>query len=349
MNKRKIGLFFGGKSVEHEVSLRSMKSIAQAIDKNLFEILLFPVCKKGDIYFASCMSVFGEATSVDDVINHLEYSGIDRIKQEKIICAFSTMHGSSGENGAFQGLFEILDIPSVGPGILGSSVAMDKEITKRLLDHAKIPVVPFETLRSGIIDENKLSTFGFPCFIKAASLGSSVGVYKCHTLDEAKKAAREVFELDNKLLIEMAISGREIEVAVMGLDHLQASVAGEIIPHHEFYSYEAKYLDDNGASLELPARCVDHKYFQDLACKVCEVLEVNNMARVDFFLKEDGTVYVNEINTLPGFTSISMYPKLFEISGVSYSMLITTLINQAITRFEKNTRLQKTIYANLIH
>lgn len=347
-NLAKIGLFFGGCSVEHEVSLRSMKSVYQALDKTKFEPILFAVSKEGHFYKTPSMTVFEDKLSVDEVLSKLESAGIDDILSSNLACAFSTLHGGCGENGSFSGLFEILKIPYVGPSVLGSAIAMDKDVTKRLLEHAGIDVVPFQTMKSSYFDESKLSSLGFPCFIKAASLGSSVGVYKCTNLEEAIKAAKDVFELDSKLLIEKAVKGREIEIAVCGIDHLKASLAGEVIPHHEFYSYQAKYLDENGASLAYPADNIDHQKLQKIAIEACQILEIDSMARVDFFVTNDGKYFINEINTLPGFTSISMYPKLFEVSGMTYEMLITNLIEGAKERFEKNSRLQKSLYANLI-
>jgi D-alanine-D-alanine ligase len=346
--KLKIGLFFGGKSVEHEVSLRSIKAVYKALDDKKFEPLLFPVSKEGTIYSASSLDIFNEALSVDECLAKLTFFGIDALSEAGLDAVFSTMHGGFGENGAFQGLFDILGVAYVGPGVLGSAIAMDKDITKRLLSHANISVVPYSIMKSFQKDFSILQSQDFPCFIKAASLGSSVGVYKCHNLEEAIIAAQEVFKLDHKLLVEKAIKGREIEVAILGSDNIEASLAGEVIPHHEFYSYEAKYLDENGASFEAPAKNIDHDVLKQIALKAARVCEIQGMARVDFFVTEDNTYYINEINTLPGFTNISMYPKLFEISGKSYSELISILIYDAIERCNKNSQLQKTLYANLV-
>lgn len=348
LNLSRIGLFFGGVSVEHEVSLRSMKSVYNALDKKKFEPVLFAISKEGLFFTTSNMTIFEEKNSIDEVIEFLQPCNISDISNFNLDCAFSTLHGACGENGSFSGLFEILKIPYVGPSVLGAAIAMDKDVTKRLLEHGGLEVVPFKTMKSTKFDEESLKSMGFPCFIKAASLGSSVGVYKCVNIEEAVKAAKEVFELDSKLLIEKAVKGREIEVAVCGTEALIASLAGEVIPHHDFYSYQAKYLDENGASLAYPADNIDHELLKKLAIKACELLEIDSMARVDFFVTEDGHIFVNEINTLPGFTNISMYPKLFEVSGVPYSQLISNLIYDAKNRFEKNSRLQKTLYANLI-
>jgi D-alanine-D-alanine ligase len=347
-NKAKIGLFFGGMSFEHEVSIRSMKSIALALDKQKFEPVLFPISKSGQLYKASEITLFDQINSIDEVISVLELASFGDIQAASLDCVFSTMHGGLGENGSYQGLFEILQIPYVGPHVLGSSIAMDKDTTKRLLEHAGLNVVPYKTLKKHQYKDENLGALGFPCFIKAASLGSSIGVFKVANIEEAQLAALKVFEMDTKLLIEKAMIAREVEVAILGFEKLEASLAGEIVPHHEFYSYEAKYLDEYGASLLVPAPHVDHEKLKNLAIQACEVLDIDGMARVDFFITNTGEYYINEINTLPGFTSISMYPKLFDITGITYSDLITRLIDIAIARFEKNSRLQKTLYANLL-
>lgn len=342
-NNVQIGLFFGGKSFEHEVSLRSIKSVYQAIDKEKFNVILFPVAKDGTIYFAPDMDIFHQIDTVDELKHLLEKIYPHQIKEKGVDVVFSTLHGAHGENGAFQGFFEVLDIPYVGPQVKGSAIGMDKELTKKLLDKAGISVTPYYTVKNMQdlnLLENKLT---YPCFVKASSLGSSVGVYKCQNVQEVKSCIVEVLKLDRKVLIEQAISGREIEVAVLGGPGYIASIPGEIIPHHEFYSYEAKYIDENGATLEIPATGIDSIKFQQLAIKVCEELEIEGMARVDFFITGDGHYFVNEVNTLPGFTSISMYPKLFEKTGISYRDLIEKLIEHALNRDEKIKSLNTTL------
>jgi D-alanine-D-alanine ligase len=334
-NKVLIGLFFGGKSFEHEVSVRSIKSVFQAIDKEKFGIVLFPVSKDGQIYVCTQMSDFENATVVDEVKNQLKKIFPHEIKEMGIEVVFSTMHGGHGENGAFQGFFDVLAIPYVGPSVAGSAIGMDKDLTKKVLSSVGISVTPSFSIKNLEKISELKNQITYPCFVKAANLGSSVGVYKCKNFDELKAAATEVLKLDQKILIEKAISGREIEIAVMGGPDYVASIAGEIIPHHEFYTYEAKYLDDNGASLEIPAKNIDHEKFKNIAIQVCDALEIEGMARVDFFVENDGNYYVNEVNTLPGFTSISMYPKLFEASGIKYSTLIENLIQHALLRDEK--------------
>jgi len=249
-----LDFFFGGKSFEHEVSVRSIKSVFQAINKEKFEVILFPVSKDGQIYVCSQMSQFETAAVVDEVKHQLKKIYPHEIKQMGIEVVFSTMHGGHGENGAFQGLFDVLDIPYVGPSVAGSAIGMDKDLTKKILSSVGISVTPSLSVKNlDKISELK-NQFTFPCFVKAANLGSSVGVFKCKNFDELKSASSEVLKLDQKILIEKAISGREIEVAVMGGPDYTASIAGEVIPHHEFYTYEAKYLDENGASLEIPAK-----------------------------------------------------------------------------------------------
>lgn len=342
-NKVQIGLFFGGKSFEHEVSLRSIKSVYKAIDKEKFNITLFPVAKDGSIYTAQEISLFDQAYAVDDVVESLQKIYPHQIKEKGVDVVFSTLHGGHGENGAFQGFFEVLDIPYVGPQVKGSAIGMDKELTKKLLEKAGISITPYFSVKSIEQLTALESQLSYPCFVKAASLGSSVGVFKCQNMDAVKSSVKDVLKLDQKVLIEKAIIGREIEVAVFGGPNYLASIAGEIIPHHDFYSYEAKYIDENGASLEIPAKNIDHAKFQKLAIQVCHELEIEGMARVDFFVTEDNQYFVNEVNTLPGFTSISMYPKLFEQTGIQYNNLIEKLIFHALERDEKIKRLNTSL------
>jgi len=346
---RRIGMFFGGRSFEHEVSVRSMKSVALALDKTLFEPLFFPISKEGKIYRAPGLESFEKALAVEDFLAQCEPIGLDQLMREELACTFSTLHGHHGENGAFQGFCEVLDLPYVGPAVLGSAIGMDKEVTKRLLQQAAIPVVPYVALRSPDQPLIGLEQIGFPCFVKGASLGSSVGVYKCHSESEVELRVREIFAIDTKVLIEKAIIGREIEVSVLGSDHMQASIAGEIVPTHDFYTYEAKYLDPDGALLKIPAPDIDQALFKKLAIHTCQVLEIEGMARVDFFVVSPTEYYINEVNTLPGFTSISMYPKLFEASGLEYTDLITCLIELGSERFHRSRQLQKTLDGNLKH
>lgn len=258
---------------------------------------------------------------------------------------FPVLHGPFGEDGTVQGLLELVGVPYVGAGVLGSAAGMDKDVMKRLLKEAGLPVGDFLVFRkddaSDISFESIKKTLRLPVFVKPANLGSSVGVSKVETEKELQQATEVAFQYDTKILIEALLHGREIECAVLGNCDPQASGVGEIIPAHGFYSYEAKYVDADGAALVIPADLSQEvvEEIRHLAIKTFQVLECHGLGRVDFFLTEKG-VFVNEINTLPGFTSVSMYPKLWEVAGVSYSELLGRLIQLARERFATRQELK---------
>jgi D-alanine-D-alanine ligase len=253
---------------------------------------------------------------------------------------FPVLHGTYGEDGTIQGLFKMLDIPLVGSGVLASSMGMDKDVTKRLLRDAGILISKFLCYQRSQAHEIKfekvVEELGLPFFIKPANAGSSVGVHKIKEKKQFDAAVSDAFSFDTKILIEEFIRGREIEVSVLGNENPQASLPGEVIPTHEFYSYEAKYLDENGARYEIPAQLdsATVRRLQETAIKTFKTLCCDGMARVDFFLKDNGDAYVNEINTIPGFTKFSMYPKMWQASGVSYADLIDKLIQLALEKHE---------------
>ncbi|MDR1144230.1 MAG: D-alanine--D-alanine ligase [Spirochaetaceae bacterium] len=262
---------------------------------------------------------------------------------------FPILHGPFGEDGTVQGLLKLAEIPFVGPGVLGSAAGMDKDVMKRLLRDGGAPIGQFLVLR----DWEPVPSFaditaalGNPVFVKPSNMGSSVGVSKVHDEADFRAALREAFVYDTKVILEENIPGREIECSVLGNEEPQASLPGEVKAGRDFYSYEAKYIDSAGAALEIPAKLPDDKVkeIQALAVKTFRILECQGLSRVDFFMKEDGRVLVNEINTMPGFTRISMYPKLWEASGLTYTALITRLIELALARFEKEKKL-KTSYS----
>lgn len=322
-NKIKVGVIFGGKSAEHEVSLRSAKNVIEAIDKTKYEPLLIEIDKSGRWSEDFPPGKLFEGKNVDVV--------------------FPILHGPFGEDGTMQGLLKLANIPFVGAGVLGSAIGMDKDVMKRLLRDAGISVAKFLTLRrQDTPDYNEITKeLGLPLFVKPANMGSSVGVSKVNNETEFDQAVKEAFRYDSKILVEENILGREIECSVLGNESPIVSVPGEIIPRHEFYSYGAKYIDENGAGLEIPAKLSDEETdkIKSIALKTFKVLECEGFGRVDCFLTKEGNVYVNEINTIPGFTSISMYPKLWEASGISYSELIDKLIQLAIDRFQKEQKL----------
>jgi len=259
---------------------------------------------------------------------------------------FPVLHGPYGEDGTIQGLLELANIPYVGAGVLGSAISMDKDVMKRLFREAGIPVVKFLVFTHNSLEKIDFDwvrdKLGLPFFIKPANLGSSIGMNKVKKKEEFQPALEEAFQYDNKILVEEYIEGREIECSVLGNHNPVASLPGEIISRHEFYSYEAKYLDNKGAILEIPARLSQKliRKIQNLSIKVFKVACCKGMARVDFFLKQNKEIIVNELNTIPGFTRVSMYPKLWEASGISYPELIDRLIQLALERFQEKKRLK---------
>jgi D-alanine-D-alanine ligase len=261
---------------------------------------------------------------------------------------FPVLHGPFGEDGTVQGLLKLMNLPFVGAGVLGSAVGMDKDVMKRLLRDAGIPMARFlvvtRALRQTLDLPAIAAEFGLPCFVKPANLGSSVGISRVNALDEFEAAIAEAFRFDHKILIEEGIQGREIECSVLGNDAPIASLPGEIITdagHHQFYSYEAKYLDEHGATLAIPANLPERVIadVQAMSIRAFQALCCEGMARVDCFVTADERVIINEINTIPGFTRISMYPKLWEASGIAYRDLITRLIRLALERHEREQAL----------
>jgi D-alanine-D-alanine ligase len=375
MTKIRVGVIFGGRSAEHEVSLLSARNIVEALDRNKYDVTLIGIDKKGGWHIAeedlltanSKKSITDKAkydtsnrysqSSLPSFVGsepHLSLSTVPRSNNDnrpydlpQLDVVFPVLHGTFGEDGAIQGLLKILDIPFVGPSILSSAVGMDKDVAKRLLRDAGIDVarfvsVPFSRRRT--VSFKELSDeLGLPIFVKPANLGSSVGISKVTTSTELEHALQEAFKYDTKIIVEEYIKGREIEVSVLGNEEPIASVPGEIIPTHDFYSYEAKYLDSNGARFVIPANLDEDttKQVERLAIQTYQCLCCEGMARVDMFLTECGRLLINEINTIPGFTSISMYPKLWEASGIPYGDLIEKLLKLAIDRHERDSCLSR--------
>jgi len=360
MDKRiRVGILFGGKSAEHEVSLQSAKSIFEAIDKDKYEVILIGIDKQGNWYLSESSTLLSHADNpkpieLSDADKSIVLVPGDHGKQlislsggepsRPVDVIFPILHGTYGEDGTVQGLLKLADIPFVGAGVLGSAVGMDKDVMKRLLRDSGLPIAKFLVFdrREQIDFEHVKRELGLPVFVKPANLGSSVGINKANDKEGFEHAVDDALKYDNKILIEEFVKGREIECSVLGNEDPVASIPGEIIPKHEFYSYETKYIDDDGALLEIPAKLPDNivDKIQKLAVKTFKALCCEGMGRVDFFLKDDGEVIVNEINTIPGFTSISMYPKLWEASGIKYTELIDKLIQLAIDRFEREKNLK---------
>ncbi|MBJ2126377.1 D-alanine--D-alanine ligase [Flavobacterium sp. IB48] len=357
--KTKIALVFGGKSAEHQVSLNSATNIFNAINKNKFEVILLGVDKKGrwkfqtnyqnadvnltrEDYFKNSIPVFID--NVDDKLLIVDKNNIEVLETFDVV--FSIIHGTFGEDGTLQGFFKSLNIPFVGPDILGSAICMDKDVTKRLLRDNNIPIADFVTLNkveSAKIDFEAIKEkLGLPMFVKPSNAGSSVGVNKVIDKVTFEAAVKEAFKFDNKILVEEAILGKEVECAILGNQEPKSSVIGEIIPTKDFYSYDAKYQDVDGAKTKIPADIsvqISEK-LRETALKAFATVCCEGIARVDFFLRDDNTFVLNEINTLPGFTEISMYPKLWAQTGISYPDLISKIIEFSLERHERDNKLQ---------
>ena len=262
----------------------------------------------------------------------------------KIDVIFPILHGPSGEDGTVQGLLKLANLPFVGASVLGSAICMDKDVMKRLLRDAKISIGKFVVWKSHetVPDFNDIvDQIGSPFFIKPANMGSSIGIYKIENESDYKDGVSQASNFDTKIILEESIKGREIECSVLGNENPIASVPGEVLTNHEFYSYDAKYIDENGTTLDIPAKISTQvaKQIQELSIKVFQTLSCEGLGRVDFFLKDNGEIIVNELNSIPGFTKVSMYPKLWEASGISYTELIDKLIQLAIERFNKEQKL----------
>jgi D-alanine-D-alanine ligase len=363
--KLNVGILCGGKSAEHEVSLQSAKNVYEAIDRKKFNPILIGIDKNGKWLYRPHAKTSDFIDHADDpkkialnadntrAVLPAESSGFLSVPDDpsgsiQLDVIFPILHGPFGEDGTVQGLLKLANIPFVGSGVLGSALGMDKDVMKRLLRDSGIPIGKFLVVR----DCDPVPSFeeltlklGTPIFIKPANMGSSVGVSKVRDEESFCAAVNGAFRYDTKIILEENIPGREIECSVLGNDEPQASLPGEVKAAREFYSYEAKYIDADGAVLEIPAKLFDAQVreIQALAIKTFQALGCQGLSRVDFFLKEDGTVMVNEINTMPGFTKISMYPKLWEASGITYTELITKLIEMAIALYNKEKKL-KTSY-----
>lgn len=355
--KIRIVVLFGGKSAEHDVSIQSAKNVVESLDKNKYELVLIGIDKKGTWHQLNetflCESTFDHQQSVEDgkevsVIskggNSMELHSSDE-HFETIDVVFPLLHGPFGEDGTIQGALKLMNVPFVGAGVLGSAVGMDKDVSKRLLRDAGVPTAKFLVFHkehdpqfSSVVEQ-----LGLPLFVKPTNLGSSIGVNKVATESEFVSAIKEAFLYDTKIIIEEYIEGREMEISVLGNEYPIVSLPGEIIATHAFYDYEAKYVDENGATLEIPAKISQEKIgeMQALTKKTFKALCLEGMARIDYFLTKEGRFYINEVNTIPGFTSsISMYPKLWKASGLPYAELIDRLIQLAIDRHERQQKLR---------
>lgn len=344
MKKICVGFVFGGKSSEHEISLLSAKNIIDSTDKNLFDIMLFGVSKEGiwNIYPIDCflldknnpkkirLSTCGIPIAfIPNKVNTM----IINLSNQTTIAApdlfFPIIHGNNGEDGSLQGFFNTLGVPFLGSNVLSSAVCMDKDFCKKLLENSGIKVTPFISITaSDQIDYNEIvKKLGNSLFIKPSNQGSSIGISKVNNQHEFYQAIRYAFDYDKKILIETAIIGKEVECAVFGhSEDPTVSICGEVISNSNFYSYNAKYIDNISTTI-IPAQLdvAQQNKIREIAKKAYQILECKDLARIDFFVTKNDII-VNEINTLPGFTDISMYPKLWESAGIGYTDLITLLI-----------------------
>lgn len=360
--KRNLTIVYGGRSGEHEVSLISAASVARNLDPASYEVSLVGIAKDGAWYLqdqgelARCRAGAASLAIATDGARRVavvpgggsELGLVVGPSAEPLQTdvVFPVLHGTFGEDGTIQGLFEMAGLPYVGAGVLGSAVGMDKAVAKALWIGAGLPVVPFVALRaaewSREADRERIAAlvekdFGYPLFVKPACAGSSVGAGKAADRAALGKAVASALEWDDKVLIEPFVAAKEVECSVTGNDAPRSYTPGEIVPSHEFYDYEAKYIDPDGAALLIPAKldAAQLETVRDLAVKAYRAAELSGLARVDFFVRKDnGEILLNEVNTMPGFTTISMFPKMCEAAGLSYAALLDLLVSHAIERWD---------------
>ncbi|NLY76214.1 MAG: D-alanine--D-alanine ligase [Firmicutes bacterium] len=363
MSTVRVGLIYGGRSGEHEISVLSANSVMSAIDRGKYDVFPIGISKEGrwipglsparlveskelQVRFLNDVPENENADNQLSVLSNQRGNLLAGLR-ERVDVVFPVMHGPFGEDGTIQGLLELAGIPYVGGGVLASAVGMDKVIMKMVFERNGLPVGDYlyylrKDLNGGmgaVLNEIE-RRLGYPCFVKPANLGSSVGISKAHNRDELIRALHYAAEYDRKIVVEKTIHGREIECAVLGNDEPIASVPGEVKPCAEFYDYEAKYIL-NDSKLEIPAVLPEEitARVQDLAIRAFKAIDCSGLGRVDFFVNEDtGAIFVNEINTIPGFTRISMYPKLWEASGIGYTELIDRLLMLALERYQDKVR-----------
>ena len=346
-SKTDVVVIYGGRSAEHEISCRSARFVIVNLDKSKYRVRAIGIDKDGSWWPQDVTSLI--ATSTGPVPIHKtnqQLSVGDFGGNLASTVVFPVLHGTFGEDGTLQGLMELKELAFVGPDTLGSAIGMDKVVAKKLAAAAGVPVVPWRDLRShqwstqgAKICKEALEELGLPLFVKPARLGSSVGVSKVSSAEELSQACEKALTFDDRILIEKGLIVREIEVAALGGYEPSLSIPGEVVPHEDFYSYDAKYTSAKGASIVIPAELTPTQVAtaKELARCVFEALELFGMARIDLFLeKSSGKFYFNEVNTIPGFTEISQYPLLWRESGIEANILLSRLIDSAIAR--KNTR-----------
>jgi D-alanine-D-alanine ligase len=358
MPKKKVAILYGGRSVEHGVSVNSARNIFQFIDKKSFQPIAIGISKKGQWFLTDGVSKDIEKGQPLGLTLNAEKPSFFTLKDGKKIKAdiiFPVLHGTDGEDGSVQGLVKAIDLPLVGTGVLGSAVSMNKIVAKKLLAEAGLPVSEFMTFRFDERDKISYNTIakklGVPFMVKSASLGSSVGVTKVNGKKDFDKAVEEAFRYDQEMLAERYITGREIECAILGNSPAEASYPGEIVisKNYEFYTFDAKYVDPDAVKIEVPANLP--KAIAEKIRKACvlayQALHCEDFARIDLFLDAKGNIYINEINSIPGFTNSSMYPMMWKERGIGFTELITRLLNLSQERYDRSKRLERDFQSSL--
>jgi len=357
LDKLRVGIVFGGRSVEHEVSVASATSILSALDPHRYEVTLLCVDPTGRWRLGAPGMLPEQVEQGVEVRLPAVPDGGTLVRAEggapagRLDVVLPIIHGTGGEDGSIQGFLELAAVPYVGAGVLGSALQMDKDVAKKLLAAEGLPVVPWVLVRGAELPSGvdaavsrAIAELGLPVFVKPASLGSSVGISKARTADDLRRGLLEAARYDDKILVERAIDAREIEVAVLGNDSPEASVPGEILPKRDFYDYESKYVDED-TDLLVPAPLDDAltERMRSLAIRAFQILEGAGLARVDFFVeRESGELWLNELNSLPGFTEVSMYPRLWQASGLPYPALLDRLLELALERHGSRMQLERT-------
>lgn len=356
--KKKVAILYGGRSVEHGVSVNSARNIFEYIDKERFEALPIGITKSGQWYLTSNVTKDIEQGKAMGLILDAQSPGFmllssgDRLKADVV---FPVLHGTDGEDGSVQGMIKAMDIPMVGTGVLGSSISMNKIVAKRLLKAAGLPVTAFLTFHHSEKDQINFKEvkkeLGLPFMVKSASLGSSVGVTKVKDEKSFNMAIEEAFRYDDYLLIEEFIKGREIECAILGNEPAEASYPGEIVisSKYEFYTFDAKYVDPEAVRIDVPAglpKKIAEK-IREVSVKAYQTLYCEDFSRVDLFLTDEGNIYINEINTIPGFTNSSMYPMMWKERGISFTGLISKLLDLAQQRYDRSKRVEREFNSSL--
>ncbi|KHF38486.1 D-alanine--D-alanine ligase [Halalkalibacter okhensis] len=361
--KIKLGLLYGGKSAEHQVSLQTAKAVIKALDLTKYEVHPIYISETGEwvrgaqlegpVEDVKKLQLKEDGETISPVALNSELFPVpsnNHTNDDKIDVVFPLLHGPNGEDGTVQGLLELMNIPYVGNGVLASAAGMDKVMMKNIYEQAGIKQAKYVWYLRGDWEKDAEGVYanveeklGYPCFVKPANLGSSVGISKCKDLDSLEKAFELAFEYDRKIIIEEGIDGREVEIGVLGNDDPECSVVGEIVPDTDFYDYKAKY-EDGSTGLIIPADITDEEYedIKRVAIQSFKALDCSGLVRADFFLTKDGEVLMNEVNTMPGFTPFSMFPMLWQESGLPYSKLIEKLVELGVERHKEKQKIKHT-------